>query len=42
MFDLSRDWYAGRMSVDWEPPSAAAAEAMFARHGLTGPFWSLS
>jgi hypothetical protein len=42
MFDLSRDWYAGRMSVDWEPPSAAAAEAMSARHGLTGPFWSLS
>jgi len=41
MFDLSSDWYARRMEVDWNPPSAAAAEAIFARHGLTGPFWAL-
>ncbi|MFZ0014263.1 MAG: hypothetical protein WAL25_09135 [Acidimicrobiia bacterium] len=42
MFDLSLEWYAGRMGSDWEPPSAADAEAIFARHGLTGPFWRLT
>lgn len=42
MYDLSRDWYAGRMDVDWEPPTAEDATAIFSRHGLTGDFWSLS
>lgn len=42
MFDLSRDWYAGRLEVDWSPPTAAEAEAMFNRHGLTGDFWALA
>ena len=42
MFDLSRDWYAGRLEVDWSPPTAAEAESMFNRHGLTGDFWSLT
>lgn len=42
MFDLSKDWYAGRMEEDWQPPTAAEAETLFARHGLTGPFWRLS
>jgi hypothetical protein len=42
MFDLSGDWYGGRLDVDWSPPTPADAEAMFAKHGLTGDFWSLS
>ena len=42
MFDLSRDWYRGRLEVDWSPPTAAEAEAMFAKHGLTGDFWALT
>ncbi len=42
MFDLSKDWYATRMSIDWEPPTPAEAESIFARHGLTGEFWSLT
>jgi hypothetical protein len=42
MFDLSRDWYGGRLEVDWSPPTAAEAEAMFTKHGLTSDFWSLS
>jgi hypothetical protein len=42
MYDLSGDWYAGRMDEDWEPPSAAEAEAIFGRHGLTGEFWRLA
>ena len=39
MYDLSRDWYAGRMDADWEPPDPEAAEALVARHGLRGEFW---
>ncbi len=41
MFDLSRDWYSGRLDVEWSPPTPAEAEAMFVKHGLTGDFWSL-
>lgn len=41
MYDLSRDWYAGRMDEGWEPPTAEQAGAIFEKHGLTGPFWSL-
>lgn len=40
-YDLSVDWYRDRMDVDWQPPSAEQAEAIFHRHGLTGDFWSL-
>lgn len=42
MFDLSVDWYSGRMSEDWQPPTAAEAEAIFGSHGLVGDFWSVS
>lgn len=42
MFDLSGDWYEGRMSEDWEPPSPEAAESMFTLHGLIGEFWKLT
>ena len=41
MFELSMDWYEGRMDVDWAPPTPEQAESVFARHGLTGEFWSL-
>lgn len=42
MYELSRDWYASRMDLDWHPPSAEEAAAIFSRHGLTGNFWDLS
>lgn len=42
MYNLSRDWYRGRMDESWEPPTAEETEAIFAKHGLTGPFWKLS
>lgn len=42
LYDLGRAWYATRLDVDYEPASAAAAQAMFAAHGLTGRFWSLT
>jgi len=41
MFEMSVDWYDGRMAEDWMPPSVAEAETLFAAHGLTGRFWSL-
>jgi hypothetical protein len=40
-YDLSVDWYRGRMDADWQPPSAEETAAIFRRHGLTGSFWSL-
>ncbi len=42
LYDLGRDWYATRLDPDWEPATAAEATLVFARHGLTGPFWALS
>ena len=41
-FDLSRDWYRGRLDIGWVPPTPAEAEATFARAGLEGAFWSLT
>ena len=42
MYDFSREWYAGRMDIDWQPPTPAEAEALAARHGFTGDFWRFS
>lgn len=42
MYDLSVDWYAGRLAEQWTPPDAAEAESIFAAHGLTGEFWRLT
>ena len=42
VYDLGLDWYATRLDLDFEPATPQAAEAMFAAHGLTGEFWSLS
>jgi len=41
-FEMSMDWYSGRMDEDWDPPTPDTAEAIFAKHGLTGDFWKLS
>jgi hypothetical protein len=42
LYDLGREWYATRLDRDWQPLDAAQATRIFARHGLTGSFWSLS
>ena len=42
VYDLSLDWYRGRMSEAWEPFSPAEAEAILRRAGLTGEFWRLT
>jgi len=41
VYDLGVEWYATRMDHDWERPGTDQVAAIFARHGLTGPFWSL-
>ena len=42
MYDMSVDWYAGRLTEEWTPPDATEAEAIFAAHGLAGEFWRLT
>lgn len=42
MYDLSVEWYRDRLEEAWMPLEAADAEALFARHGLVGPFWSFT
>ena len=37
---LAQAWYRDRMDADFHGWSPAAAEAVFRRLGLTGPFWS--
>jgi hypothetical protein len=42
LYELGADWYATRLEVDWQPASPLEATALFAKHGLTGEFWSLA
>lgn len=41
MFELSGEWYEGRLNEAWQPPTVSEAEAVFAAHGLSGDFWRL-
>jgi hypothetical protein len=41
VFDMSVDWYGGRLDEDWMPPTPQEASSVFARHGLVGDFWAL-
>jgi hypothetical protein len=36
---LANEWYSNRMTVDSRRPKADEMVAIFARIGLTGPFW---
>ena len=39
--ELSRGWYAGRLSDHWRPSSAKAKQALLRESGLEGAFWQL-
>ncbi len=39
---LAAEWYGDRLDPDWRPRSRDASQAILTRHGLSGPFWSLS
>ncbi|MEM9316608.1 MAG: organomercurial lyase, partial [Pseudomonadota bacterium] len=41
VWNFAREWYGRHADPDWEKLSASEATEMFARHGLTGPIWSL-
>jgi hypothetical protein len=36
---LAREWYENRLTVDSRRPGADEMVSIFARIGLTGPFW---
>lgn len=38
---LAQLWYADRLKPEWRPSTAAEAQAVFAKVGLVGEFWSL-
>ena len=40
--DLAVDWYGDRLDPDWAPRTLERSQALLDRHGLTGPFWSLT
>lgn len=39
---LATEWYGRHAAADWEKWSSTEAAAMFRRHNLTGPIWTLS
>ena len=41
LWPFAREWYGGHLSESWEKISVDQARAMFARHGLDGPIWTL-
>ncbi|MFL5375821.1 MAG: hypothetical protein ACJ78T_17620 [Myxococcales bacterium] len=40
-WDLARAWYGNRLDPEYRPFTREEAQAVFARVGLTGPFWEL-
>jgi hypothetical protein len=40
-WDLARAWYQNKMRRDWRRATLEETEALLARIGLTGLFWSL-
>ena len=39
---LAAEWYGDRLHPGWLPRTVEQSQAILERHGLTGPFWSLS
>ena len=39
--ELSRRWYADRLSDHWRPFSEKAKQVLFREAGLHGPFWEV-
>jgi len=42
LWDFARDWYGDYMHDPWHKRSPDDARQLFARHGLTSPFWTIS
>jgi hypothetical protein len=41
LWTFARDWYGGYVYEPWRLKTKETAMAILARHGLTGPFWTL-
>jgi hypothetical protein len=41
-WELAEAWYADRLSPAWRRRTAAEAQELFERLGLTGSFWRLA
>ena len=41
-YEMSKDWYSGRLEEDWDPLTPGEATGLWARHGFDGDFWSLT
>lgn len=39
---LAAEWYGDRLHPGWSPRTVERSQAILERHGLTGPFWSLT
>jgi hypothetical protein len=39
---LAIDWYGDRLDPNWRPRTVDESQAILGRHGLDGPFWSLT
>jgi hypothetical protein len=41
LWSFASEWYGAYVSAPWRKRSPAEVRELFARHGLTGPFWEL-
>ncbi len=41
LWEFASDWYGDYLKAPWKKRSLEKSEALFRRHGLTGPFWAL-
>lgn len=39
LWELAREWYASRLTPEARRPAPEEMRGIFARIGLTGPFW---
>jgi hypothetical protein len=41
LWDFARDWYGGYLVDPWRKRTPGEVRSLFARHGLTSPFWAV-
>jgi hypothetical protein len=41
LWQLSQQWYAGRLSADWKPRPRELSQELLRDAGFTGAFWTL-
>lgn len=41
LWSFAKEWYGGYLATPWRKRTAEEARALFARHGLTSPFWTI-